>query len=116
MNKDYFKPVKFNENKQNKSKVKSTPKFPNKKKFTKAINLIRQEFEKIATGTSEYSHYAIVMKDDQGPATVTLAKFEATPTIENMKEFLDIAEQEFGLRVKKFFEETLNTVLENNNV
>lgn len=113
--KDYFTPVEFKDEVEEVAEETKQEVFPEKEKFTDAISTIKKEFSKISEGTSKYSHYAITMKDDRGPATATLERFEETPNRENMDSFLEIAEQEFGLRVKRFFEETLNKVLEDNN-
>lgn len=115
MNK-YFTPVTFKDPEPKvKEEKKKTLKFPSKTAFTKAIKAIRKEINLIQIGQSEHSHYAIQLKDGRCPAIASLERFAERPTEEGMKQLLELSEQDFGLRVRRYFEELLNKVLETNN-
>jgi hypothetical protein len=110
MKKHYFDPLKFDDEEP---EVKPKPRktFPAKDDFKKAITIITREVSRIQAGKSEYHPYAIQLKDGRCPATVSLNRFKDEPTLKGLEEFLVLSEQDFGARVKQFFEETLNRVL-----
>lgn len=110
MNK-YFTPVQFNDPAPEDEKpVKKEKKFPSAKTFNKVVSAMKKEIRLIQTGHSKYTHYAIQLKDGRCPAIAAIERFAEKPSREGMEEILDLSEQDFGLRVRRYFEELFNQV------
>lgn len=70
-----------------------------KEKVAAAIAEIRAEFDRIAAGTSKLTAYPINPGGFGFPAQNRLKMFEADPTEENYKAFLELTKQDLGQRV-----------------
>lgn len=79
----------------------------NKEKLEEVHKRILQEFEKIRTGTSEYTHYAIDTRNFSFPAGNQLKIFIANPTIKTLAGFIELAKQDLGLRAANAFADWL---------
>lgn len=71
----------------------------NKEKATAAVVEIKAEFDRIAKGTSKLTTYPINPGAFGFPAENRLKIFEADPTEENYKAFIEICKQDLGVRV-----------------
>lgn len=70
-----------------------------REKLPAAIAEIRAEFDRIAGGTSKLTSFAINPGGFGFPAQNRLKIFEADPTEDNYKAFLELAKQDLGQRV-----------------
>jgi hypothetical protein len=113
VNMSYFKEVEFELPKdpgENK-KAPVDPKF-NKERLDKAVAEIKAEFEKIRTGDSKLTTYAIEPGGFGFPAMHRLTIFHKDPTPENYQGFLEIAKQDLTRSAAIHFMELLKEAQE----
>jgi hypothetical protein len=109
----YFKEVEFGmpeDPGENKSKPKG-PKF-NKERLDKAVAEIKTEFEKIRSGDSKLTTYAIEPGGFGFPSVHRLTMLHKDPTPENYQGFLEIAKQDLSRKAAIHFMELLKEAQE----
>lgn len=110
-----FKPVEF--------ELPADPGIPPKPKVVtfdkdmvkEAADKIRQEFERIKGGTSEFTTYAINPGPFGFPCANRLKMFEADPTEKNLKAVYEIVLQDLGMRMAVFVSGLLEATKGGNN-
>jgi len=113
----YFTPVEFNESNDPGAPVKpvTTTKF-NDGKIKTAIEQIEAELEKVRTGKSEHTSYAIEPGRFGFPLVITLRIFQTDPTEKTYQGALQIAAQDLGAKFAEFVKITLDETKEFTNV
>jgi len=106
----YFQPIDF--------KVTPNPELPKQtkvvwdsEKLKAAHEQILADIEKIKTGTSQYSAYAVDPGRFGFPAVNALAKFIQSPDDRLLKTFEDTAKSTFGARAGNDFADRLRTAM-----
>ena len=100
--------------------VKKAPKkdieFVDQPKLEAVIEKIEEEFERIRTGASDLTHYAINPGRFASPVASALTTLKNRPSFKAMREFLQVAEQDLGAKAKEHFKSLLaGTIKENND-
>jgi hypothetical protein len=72
--------------------------------YNKGLNNVKKEIKKIKNGTSKLIKGAI-NQDKKMLAIIRLERLEEDTTIENLREFLSVARQDFGARIANQFKE-----------
>lgn len=88
----------------------------NPDKVKAACASIRQEFERIRTGTSDLCHYAFDPGRFANPVGENLKRFETDPTEKALAGFLQIVKQDIGTRAAIHFMGLLEATKETPNV
>ena len=87
----------------------------NPDKVKNAVEAIRQEFERIRTGTSDLCSYAFDPGRFANPCGENLKRFEQDPTDKTMAGFLQIVKQDIGTRAAIRFMELMDAAKEKTN-
>lgn len=87
----------------------------NRDKVKEAVDAIRQEFERIRTGTSDLCHYAFDPGRFANPCGENLKRFESDPSDKTMAGFLQIVKQDIGTRAAIHFMELMEAAKEKAN-
>ena len=93
----------------------SVPNWPSPKKFSKVIEQISTEINKVTQGTSKFTPHGIdfttgIQSGKEHGFIHVWNQFKSDPTKEKMEVFLDMAEQDINLRAKREFKTWLDTV------
>jgi hypothetical protein len=87
--------------------VKKAPKkdieFVDQPKLKAVIEEIEAEFEKIRTGNSDLTHYAINPGRFASPVASALTGLKNRPSFKAMRQFLQVAEQDLGFKAREHF-------------
>ena len=84
----------------------------NKVKLEAVYLNIDKELEKIKTGQSDLTAYAINPGSFSYPAISKLKVFKANPTEDTLKDLVKLFKQDLGLRVSTHFSALLNSCIE----
>lgn len=85
-------------------------------KVKEAVEAIRQEFERIRTGTSDLCTYAIDPGRFANPVGENLKRFEFDPSDKTLAGFLQITKQDLGTRAAIHFMGLIDAAKEKTNV
>ena len=85
---------------------------PNPDKLAMAIIQIYKDFAEIKNGTSDLTHYAIDNGNFGSPCGNALKRLEASPSVETIKAFVQLAGQDLGGMAQTHFKKLLAATLE----
>lgn len=91
----YFEKLEFA---QEFPKPKPVEQFPEAEKFRKAIDLYREEVDRIQKGTSKNVPRAIQFPKGICLPSVVLDRFYSAPSEQYLRDFLEVCKQDFGLK------------------
>lgn len=84
----------------------------NPEKMETAIESIEVEMERIRSGDSKHTHYAINTGSFGSPVGNGLKRMKAEPSIENIRGFVQLVGQDLGVAAQTYFKKLLTATLE----
>jgi hypothetical protein len=116
MDNSYFEKIKLPEQpKEQQTADETEPAWPSHEEFAPVLERIINEINKVQTGTSELSNYAITFStgigNNSAPIMEVFRRFRAEPTKDNMVSFLTIVENDINLNCRREFTRWLNAII-----
>jgi len=101
----YFEEVEFElrEDPAVKKAPKADIEFVDRPKLAAVIEAIESEFEKIRSGDSDLTRYAINPGRFASPVASSLTSLKDGPSFKAMRQFLQATEQDLGFKAKEHF-------------